>query len=64
VLAVPATDVTAGAAEPNPDFSEAARLTGSGRPRRWLEQGAVWVVLLLAVVVLGALTFRAARRPG
>lgn len=64
VLAVPATDVSAGAAEANPAFSEAARLTGSGRPRRWLEQGAVWVVLLLAVAVLGFLTFRAARRPG
>lgn len=64
VLAVPATDVAAGPAEPNPTFSEAARLTGSGRPRRWLEQGAVWAVLLLAVAVLGFLTFRAARRPG
>ncbi|MCW5890234.1 MAG: hypothetical protein KIT14_06745 [bacterium] len=64
VLAVPATDASAGPAEANPDFSEAARLTGSGRPRRWLEQGAVWAVLLLAVGVLGLLTFRAARRPG
>lgn len=64
VLAVPATEATAGPAETNPELSEAARLTARGRPRRWLEQTAVWAVLLLAVAVLGVLTFRAARRPG
>lgn len=64
ILAVAATDATAGTVEPNPVFSQAARLTGSDRPRQWLEQSAVWAVLLLAVAVLGVLTFRAARRPG
>ena len=64
VLAVPAIDATAGAAEPNPVFSQATRLAAGGGSRRWLELGAVWVVLLIAVVVLGLLTFRTARRPG
>jgi hypothetical protein len=64
VLAVPAIDAIAGAAEPNPVFSQTARLAAGGRPRQWLEQGAVWIVLLTAVVVLGLLTFRTTRRPG
>jgi hypothetical protein len=64
VLAVPAIDATAGAAEPNPVFSQAARLAAGGGSRQWLEQGAVWIVLLIAIVVLGLLTFRTARRPG
>src|SRR5262249_3515259 len=64
VLAVPAVDANAGAAEPNPLFSQAARLAAGGGSRRWLELGAVWVVLLIAVVVLGLLTFRTPHRPG
>lgn len=64
ILAVPAESATPGPAEVNPAFSQAARLAGAGRPRRWLEQGAVWIVLLAAVAVLGLLTVRAVRKTG
>jgi hypothetical protein len=64
ILAVPAESATPGPAEANPLFSQVARLAGADRPRRWLEQGVVWAVLLAAVVVLGLLTMRAARKSG
>ncbi|HSL18156.1 MAG TPA: hypothetical protein VLB51_09665 [Methylomirabilota bacterium] len=57
ILAVPAVDVTAGELEANPAFSAAGRLARSGAWQKIL----LWVVLGLAVVVLAAVTLRAAR---
>jgi len=58
VLAVDAADVDAAALEDNPDFSLSARLHGQGTGQRVL----LWVVLIGAVVILGLLTLRLARR--
>ncbi len=58
ILAVPASDVMAGELEPNPAFSSARRLSGAGVVRKAL----LWGVLGLAVIVLVAVTLRAARQ--
>ena len=58
VLAVDAAGVETAALQDNPDFSLGARLHGRGTAQRVL----LWVVLIGAVVLLGALTLRLARR--
>jgi hypothetical protein len=58
VLAVDAAGAEAAALQDNPDFSLGARLHGQGTGQRVL----LWVVLIGAVVLLGALTLRLARR--
>jgi hypothetical protein len=58
VLAVNAAPIAAGALSENPDFSLKARLEGGGMRQRAL----MWGVLVIAVVVLGALTLRLAHR--
>ncbi len=61
VLAVGSSPVATEALEPNPDFSLAARLRSEDGPTSLVQTALIWGVLLLAVVVLGALTFRVVR---
>lgn len=58
VLAVDAGSIDAGGLEANPAFSRSARLIKGGGAL----QTALWTSIVLAVVVLGALTVRLARR--
>jgi hypothetical protein len=58
VLAVPSAAIVAGALEPNPAFSAAARLGRGGGPQRLL----LWAVLGVVVATLGAFTLRLARQ--
>lgn len=60
VLGVPAAPVQAGPLERNPEYSRGRRLAESLSA----EDVLLWVVLILAVVVLAALTLRHARREG
>jgi hypothetical protein len=48
--------------EASPDFSLAARLRGADGPAPLLRSVLVWGTLLAAVAILGALTWRIARR--
>ncbi|MCD4749941.1 MAG: DUF3999 domain-containing protein [Thermoanaerobaculales bacterium] len=58
VLAVPAAGVAVGPLEANPDYSSTRRLSDAANMQKIL----LWVILGLAVLVLGALTLRAARQ--
>jgi hypothetical protein len=60
ILAVPAASIDAGEIEPNPDFAPTSRIAGSATMQKVL----LWVVLGVAVVVLVAITLRAARQEG
>ena len=58
VLAVAAGSIDAAAPATNPAFSRSARMLKGGGAM----QTALWAAIVLAVVVLGALTVRLARR--
>ncbi len=58
ILSVRASDASLEALVPNPDYTVAAKLEDSGTA---LELG-LWAAIALAVLVLGALTFRLARQ--
>lgn len=60
ILAVPAGDAFLGELEANPDFSAASRISRSGG----LQQFLLWGALGIAVIVLVAVTLRAARQEG
>jgi hypothetical protein len=62
VLAVSSNPARTGELEPNPSYSVRARLAAGGSPTELLQRVIVWGVLLAAVVVLGLLTLRVARR--
>jgi len=62
VLAVSSNPASTGELTPNPSYSVRARLTAGGSPTELLQRAIVWAVLLVAVVVLGLLTLRVARR--
>jgi hypothetical protein len=58
ILAVPAEEAVLGGLEANPEFSAASRISRSGG----FQQLLLWGVLGLAVLILIAMTLRAARR--
>ena len=60
ILAVPAAEIGALPLESNPEFAASSRLAGSGATQKII----LWSTLGLAVVVLIALTLRAAGREG
>jgi hypothetical protein len=62
VLAVRGGAVAAEPLEPNPRYSLGAHLAGGDRITSLLPRLALWTVLLAAVVVLGIVTLRTARR--
>jgi hypothetical protein len=60
ILAVPAAEIGALELEANPGFSASSRIYGSALSQKII----LWIALGLAVVVLVALTLRAARQEG
>jgi hypothetical protein len=60
ILAVPAAEIGALDLEPNPDFNASSRIAGSAATQKII----LWAALAAAVVVLFALTLRAARQEG
>ncbi len=58
ILAVPVAEIGSLELEPNPDFSVASRISGSAATQKLL----LWLALGTAVVVLVAITLRAARQ--
>jgi hypothetical protein len=60
ILAVPAAEIGALDLEPNPDFNASSRIAGSAATQKII----LWAALAAAVVVLVALTLRAARQEG
>ena len=62
VLAASSGRARAGALEPNPAYTLAARLSGEAGPTELAKTMALWAALLLGVAVLALLTLRVARR--